>query len=132
MPGPKPNPLVDQNASIGRAVVNHINGGNHDDTPLWDAHWHPDFVSVEGDGTAYEGRPAVKDKCEWWVNNHTVHSCTASGPFAGERGFVVHYEMDVEPKDGSWPRMTMKEVGVYTVDNGKVVREEFWYAPMGG
>jgi hypothetical protein len=35
--------------------------------------------------------------------------------------------MDVEEKK-TGNRRTMREVGVYTVENGKVIREEFMYA----
>lgn len=117
-------------AEIGNAVVAHVNAMGKD-SDLWKKHFHKNFTSIEGTGDACTGVKAVAAKCEWWVNNHTVHSCKATGPFVGATGFSVHYEIDVESKDGSMPRMLMKEVGVYTVKNGKVVQEEFMYAPMG-
>jgi hypothetical protein len=98
------------------------------DTELWKQHFHPKFVSIEGTGEAWSGRKAVDAKCQAWMNAHTVHSCKATGPFVGATGFSVLYDMDVEAKDGSMPRMQMREVGVYTVKNGKVVQEEFMYA----
>lgn len=116
-------------AEIGGAVVAHINSGAHDDTPLWDKYWSKDFVSIEGIGAnlAWHGRAAVKEKCEGWMSENTVHGCRAEGPFVGSTGFSVHITMDVEEKK-SGNRRTMREVGVYTVQNGKVVREEFMYA----
>ena len=38
--------------------------------------------------------------------------------------FVVRYDMDVTDKS-SKKRMQISEVGVYTVKDGKIVREEF-------
>jgi hypothetical protein len=47
-----------------------------------------------------------------------------SGPFVAHDRFVVQYDVDVTDK-ASKKRMQMSEVGVYTVKNGKIVREEF-------
>ena len=113
---------------IGSAVVAHLNSGAHDDTPLWDKHWSKDFASIEGMGAnlAWHGRKAVFEKCQSWMNDNTVHGCRAEGPFVGSTGFSVHITMDVEEKK-TGNRRTMREVAVYTVQDGKVVREEFMY-----
>ncbi len=123
---PPPHPL----AGIGRAIVDHVRSGAADDGPLWDAHFHPDFVSIEGDGRRYEGRPAVQKKCDDWVRAHTIHGLSVEGPYLGTDSVAVRYTLDVEPNDGSWPRMTMAETAVYTIRDGKVVQEEFMYQPF--
>lgn len=130
MSAPTPSPELQQVTAIAKDVVQHVNAGVATDAALWDKHWHPDFESVEGDGQSWKGRAAVQGKCEWWMSAHHVYSTKATGPFVGPHSFAVHYEMDVEPKDKSWPRRIMHEVGVYTVKAGKVVREEFLYTPM--
>lgn len=117
-------------AELGKAVVEHVNAMAAPDTELWKRHFHPGFVSIEGTGEAWSGRKAVDAKCQAWMNAHTVHSCKASGPFVGATGFSVLYDMDVESKDSTMPRMKMREVGVYTVKKGKVVQEEFMYGGM--
>jgi limonene-1,2-epoxide hydrolase len=53
-----------------------------------------------------------------------IHSFTANGPFVAHDRFVVQYKADVTDKN-SKKRMQLSEVGVYTVKNGKIVREEF-------
>jgi ketosteroid isomerase-like protein len=73
-----------------------------------------------------KGYEAVKKKSEWWMNNHEVHSAKAEGPFVAGDKFVVFFDYDVTNKP-SGKRMKMSEAGVYTVANGKVVREEFYY-----
>jgi len=42
----------------------------------------------------------------------------------------VHMSIDVTPKAGpkKGQRMQAEEAGLYTVKNGKVVQEEFYYA----
>jgi hypothetical protein len=115
---------------LGKAVMAHVTAMSAPDTELWKQHFHPKFVSIEGTGESWAGRKAVEAKCQAWMNSHTVHSFKATGPFVGATGFSVVYDMDVEAKDGSMPRMQMKEVGVYTVKNGKIVQEEFMYGGM--
>jgi hypothetical protein len=117
-------------AELGKALITHVTAMTAPDTELWKQHFHPKFVSIEGTGESWAGRKAVDAKCQAWMNAHTVHSVKATGPFVGATGFSVVYDMDVEPKDGSRPRMQMQEVGVYTVKNGKIVQEEFMYGGM--
>ena len=52
----------------------------------------------------------------------------AEGPFLGSSGFAVRYRMQYKVR-ASGEIKTMSEVGVYTVQNGKIVREEFMYGP---
>jgi hypothetical protein len=113
-------------AEIGAAVVAHLNSGATSDAPLWDKFWSNAVESVEGSGTAWTGRKAMEAKCAEFMSQHQILGCRATGPFVGASGFAVHIEVDLKPKDGE--AMQLKEVAVYTVKNGKVVREEFMYA----
>lgn len=70
------------------------------------------------------GLEAVRGKTEWFMNAHEVHGSTVTGPYVAPDTFVVHFEIDVTEK-ASGERMQMSEVGIYTVKNGKVAREEF-------
>jgi limonene-1,2-epoxide hydrolase len=88
-----------------------------------------DIVSVEAqasaaDSTEKRGIDEVRGKTDWWVNAMEVHSFKANGPFVAHDRFVVQYDADVTDKN-SKKRMQLSEVGVYTVKNGKIVREEF-------
>lgn len=88
-----------------------------------------DIVSVEpqamGDMPAEtKGLEAVRGKSKWWVENHEIHSMDATGPFVARDTFVVRFDMDVTNKP-SGKRMKGSEVGIYTVKDGKVTREEF-------
>jgi len=77
-----------------------------------------------------EGIEAVRKKTEWWFANHQIHSSTAEGPWPLGDKFIVHFKIDVTPTAGPMKgqRMKMEEAGLYTVKNGKVVQEEFFYA----
>ncbi|MEP6821891.1 MAG: nuclear transport factor 2 family protein [Chthoniobacterales bacterium] len=87
------------------------------------------IVSVEprpmGDMPAEaNGLDAVREKSKWWMENHEVHSMEVNGPFVARDTFVVRFGIDVTHKP-SGKRMQGGEVGIYTVKDGKVTREEF-------
>jgi hypothetical protein len=86
-------------------------------------------VSVEARGMGGEspekrGIDAVRGKADWWVANMEVHGFEVHGPFVAHDRFVLEYDLDVTDKN-SKQRMQMSEVGVYTVKDGEIVREEF-------
>lgn len=88
-----------------------------------------DIVSVEPH--AMENMPAemrgidqVRGKTEWWEKNFEVHSSKIGGPFVAGDKFVVQFDVDVTEKT-SKKRVQVSEVGIYTVKDGKVAREEF-------
>jgi hypothetical protein len=94
-----------------------------------DTLYDKDVVSVEArtmDGSSPEtrGKEGVRGKIDWWVDAMEVHSFKANGPFVAHDRFVVQYDADVTDKN-SKERRQLSEVGVYTVKNGKIVREEF-------
>ncbi len=88
-----------------------------------------DIVSVEGDGKETAGQGPVIKKSEDWVGENTFHGETVAGPFfngANPDEFVVYFTLDVTPK-ATGQRITLQEVGVYTVKNDKITREQFFY-----
>lgn len=94
-----------------------------------DTLYDDNIVSVEaysagGGPTETRGKEGVRGKIDWWVNAMEVHSFKASEPFIAHDRFVVQYDADVTDKE-SKQRRQMSEVGVYTVKDGKIVREEF-------
>jgi len=89
-----------------------------------DTLYDQDIVSVEATAPESRGKEAVRSKIDWWVSAMEVHSFKASEPFVAHDRFVVQYDADVTEKE-SKQRCQISEVGVYTVKNGKIVREEF-------
>jgi len=83
-----------------------------------------DIVSVEATAEEMRGKEEVRGKIDWWVNAMEVHSFKASAPFVANDRFVVQYDAQVTEKESKQQRQ-ISEVGVYTVENGKIVREEF-------
>ncbi|GAC1430196.1 MAG: nuclear transport factor 2 family protein [Thermoanaerobaculia bacterium] len=96
--------------------------------------YSPDIISVEARGdektpAQTRGIDAIRKKNQWWTDNHEVHPAEVSGPYPNEDRFATRFRFDVTPKAGPMQgkRMMMDEVALYTVKNGKIVREEFFY-----
>jgi SnoaL-like domain len=91
----------------------------------------PDAVSVEaaappGQDRTSKGIEAIRGKSKWWADNHTVHKAEVSGPYPHDDRFAVRFVFDITHKP-SGKRTTMDEVGLFTVKNDKIAREEFFY-----
>jgi hypothetical protein len=119
--GTGPSPL-----ELGRQFVALFNQGLAE--KIEREMYSPDIVSVEGHGVgmAWHGKKMVEAKAKEWMADNIIHGMRAEGPYAGSSGFAIKLEMDVETRSKN-TRSVHKEVGVYTVQNGKIVREEFMY-----
>ena len=72
------------------------------------------------------GREAVKAKgAARRATIETVHSYTCSEPIVAGEFFSVVLKQEVTFKGK--PRVTLEEIGVFHVKNGKVVKEQFFY-----
>ena len=88
-----------------------------------------DIVSVEGDGKETAGQGPVIKKSENWGTDNTFHGETVAGPFfngAAPNQFAVYFTLDITPK-ATGRRVAREEVGIYTVINDKITREQFYY-----
>jgi hypothetical protein len=100
--------------------------------------YSPHIVSIEAMSSPamparIEGLTAVKGKSDWWEANHEIHSARVEGPWPHGDRFIVRFTYDVTGKTGPMAgrRVTIDEVALYTVKDGKIVHEEFFYH-MGG
>jgi len=90
-----------------------------------------DAVSVEaadytGQGRETAGLDGIRGKHAWWDSAFEMHSAEVEGPFLhGEDRFAVIFAVDATEK-ATGQRMPMREVGIYHVADGKIVREEFF------
>lgn len=115
---------------IGKEVAALCKQGNTQEAI--DRFYSPDIVSVEasampGMDRTQKGIQAIKRKNQWWVDNHEIHGGTVDGPYPHDDRFILRFKYDVTPKQ-TGKRMTLDEMGLYTVQNGKVVKEEFFYS----
>jgi hypothetical protein len=83
-------------------------------------------LSSEGMNEKSRGIEAIRKKNVAWNDSMEVHSMELEGPFPFGDRFAVHYKIDATDKKKK-ERMKMEEVAIYTVHNGKIIREEFFY-----
>lgn len=95
--------------------------------------YDPGAISIEaivGPGASSRetvGVEAIQGKHEWWANTFEVHASDVEGPFFhGDDRFAVIFSFEATNRETS-ERTAMKEVAIYTVSNGKIIREEFYY-----
>lgn len=111
--------------TIARKFVEMCNEGKYFE--VMRTMYTPDIVSVEGDGAETAGQGPVIRKSEIWQGKNEIHSGKVLGPFFnGVNLFAVHYTVDITRK-ATGERVTLEEVGVYTVKNDKITREQFYY-----
>ncbi|MEZ6190711.1 MAG: nuclear transport factor 2 family protein [Phycisphaerales bacterium] len=123
--------------TVGKKLADLCNQGKNIDAI--NALYDKDIVSVEAMcgsedmPQTMKGKDAILGKNQWWLENHEVHSGKVTGPFPHGDRFILIMNYDVTPKIGpkAGQRLHIEEAGLYTVKNGKVTKEEFFY-DMGG
>ena len=76
-----------------------------------------------------KGREAIKAKRQDWTATHEIQTLGAEGPYVHPPNrFSVRYEAEVTQK-ATGRKMSLREIAVYTVEEGKIVREEFFMLP---
>jgi hypothetical protein len=115
---------------VGKKLVELCNQGKLQQA--METLYSQDIASIEAGAVPnmakeHYGIKAVAQKGQWWQENHTVHSASCEGPFPKGDQFVVFFKFDVTNKPSN-QRFQMNEAALYTVSNGKIVREEFFYA----
>jgi ketosteroid isomerase-like protein len=111
---------------IANNLVTWYNAG--EDKRCYNELYSPNIVSIEASNDYPEanGMEAVAKKGEWWYENFEVHSTKASQPIVADNWFSVRFDMDTTHKP-SGQRTQTSELGVYRVQDGKIVREQFFY-----
>ena len=116
-------------AAVADELVSHCRAGKNLDAI--NSLYSPDIVSIESMGNEtmpreMRGIDAIRGKNQWWNENNEVHSASVDGPFVGDDKFAVYYNYDTTFKP-TGKRQSMEEMALYTVKDGKVVREQFFY-----
>ena len=101
------------------------------ETANLDTLYAEDAVSVEavdmGDGRETHGIEGIKGKHAWFNATFEVLEHSSSDPMPhGDDRFAVIFEAKTRHRE-SGAVEDMKEVGLYHVADGRIVREEFFY-----
>jgi hypothetical protein len=119
---------------VATGIVALVRAGKFDEATK--TYYSPDIVSVEafaapGESREAVGMAALQAKGEWWEQNMEVHGIETTDPMYNGEQFALYMTFDVTNK-ASGQRYPIKEVAVYTVKDGKIVHESFFYGPMEG
>ncbi len=101
---------------------------NNEEARCYEELYSPNIVSLEpgGEIPISKGMEEITKKGEWWRQNFEQHSAKATGPIVADNWFSVRFDMDTTHKP-SGQRSQMSEIAVFQVENGKIVKEQFFY-----
>ena len=83
-------------------------------------------VQLPGRERTVKGLDALRGKSSFFLANNEVHKVEIFGPYPHDDRFAVHFVFDLTFKP-TGERRTMDEIGLFTVVDGKIAREEFFY-----
>lgn len=120
-PAPRPDPLRELASRIIDVTL-----ANDDDATL--ELYADDIESAERGGPAMTGIDAIKQKFAMWRGMTSsavfrVRKCTL-----GDNTIMIEWEGDVTLAP-SGKQVLLEEVAVHEIENGKIVRERFYYDP---
>jgi ketosteroid isomerase-like protein len=93
----------------------------------------PDAVSIEPDATpeaVTRGLDRIHGKAKAFDDMFEVHRTEIGEPIVAGDFFACTMTVDVTDRK-SQGRMTLTEICVYEVKDGKIVREQFFFRPSG-
>jgi hypothetical protein len=112
-------------AEIAKRVVELNKIGDHH--TIYKELYAPHAVSIENwseQPEVYTGLEAIEKKSDAWMESvEEIHSTSCSEPLIADNSFAITFTMDITYK--TMGRIPMTELAVYTVKDGKIVKEEF-------
>ncbi len=116
--------------TIDEIAENFVNWRNNDNaTTLRAELYSPDIESIEEGNTTeighVKGMEGLKKKGQGLSRDFEVHSIKASDPVVADNWFSVKFAIDTTDKR-SGERSTLSEIGVYKVEDGKIVKEHYF------
>lgn len=113
-------------ADTAKDFTELLKQGNDDAAAKYNADDIVSYEAMDGPMAVCRGKEAVKQKGDWWRQNHEVHGASVEGPFVNGDQFAVRFKYDITPK-ATGERVAVDEIGLYTVKGGKIVEERFFY-----
>jgi len=114
---------------IGKSYVALVKEGRREE--CLSTLFSPDAVSVEavqlpGRERTVKGLDALRGKSSFFLANNEVHKAEIFGPYPHDDRFAVRFVFELTFKP-TGERRTMDEIGLFTVVDGKIAREVFFY-----
>jgi hypothetical protein len=115
---------------IDEIASNFVHWRNNDEAAtLRSELYSADIESIE-DGNLTEighvnGMEGLRKKGAWLSQDFEVHNIKAFAPVVADHFFSVKFEIDTTVKK-SGERARLSEIGVYKVEDGKIVKEHYF------
>ena len=114
------------NKAIARRLVELCRQGKYpqaiDELYADDASGHEDYMG----GAHMGGKGAIRQGTEHWLSVNELRDNVVGDPaFFGNR-FIVRFTGTMVKKDGG-AEHPYEEFGLYTIENGKISKQEFFY-----
>ena len=109
---------------VGNKLVAYLE--SHDMEKIYKELYSNDIVSIEADGQTARGMQEISAKGEWWNKTFEVKSMKWDGPYPNGDDFILFYDMSLIEKATN-KESRMKEAALYTVKDGKIVNERFFF-----
>lgn len=111
---------------IANSLVDWCRQGNYE--RAYQELYSPDIVSIEpgGENPVCNGMDEVIKKTQWWEETFEVHGGEVGDPIVADNHFSVVFNMDTTHRP-SGVRNKSAEIAVYEVQDGKIVKEQFFY-----
>jgi len=115
--------------TIANQLVNLCRQGKFDQAV--EELYSPNIVSIEPAGAGFveraEGLDAYHEKGEKWQSMvQEFHGIEVSDPMVANQFFTCKMSMDITMKGGN--RQKDDEICLYEVKDGKIIKEQFFYA----
>lgn len=119
----------EEKMKIDEIADKFVNWRNENDQRMRTELYSADIESIEEGNTSdigkVKGMDGLKKKGQGLSRDFEVHNIKASFPVVADNWFSVKYEIDTTDKK-SGTRSILSEIGVYKVEDGKIVKEHYF------
>lgn len=89
--------------------------------------YHPDAVSVEGNGVEAVGHAGLEQKMKGWEQMTVGMLSKARNVWTGPTTICIEWDSTVTLRDGR--TLQLRETAVHEIENGRIRRERYYYNP---
>jgi ketosteroid isomerase-like protein len=87
----------------------------------------PECTSAEPRGEPARGHAGIHEKGERWKLMQTSAKWTARNVWTGKNTVCIEWDGEVQLRDGR--SVTLREIAVHEIKDGKILHERFYYDP---